>query len=103
MRKVLFGLAFAASALSAPSAFATEAVCATGFDASPATIDGTQQFGQRYTCTGPKIKCSEYFHPVGAAEPVHGPIGGSTDSGPPVMIKNGRMVYTCAEPEPPPK
>ena len=103
MRNLLFGLALSAAAFVAPAAFAADAICAAGFDASPTTINGSEQYNQRYKCTGPKIKCSEGFHPVGSPVPVTGPIGGSTDSGPPVTIKDGRMVYTCAEPESPPK
>jgi len=103
MRHLLFGFALSAASVVATSSFAAEAVCASGFDASPATINGSEEYNQHYKCTGPEIKCSKGFHPLGSPVPVTGGIGGSTDSGPPVTIKDGRMVYTCAEPESPPK
>jgi hypothetical protein len=81
--------------------------CAAGFTAAQATIVGSNPYGQSYTCTGPTIVCSTHFTPqdpvVGSTPAPPGQLIGKTFYGSPVVIKNGRMVYTCAEPQPPPK
>jgi|HubBroStandDraft_1064217.scaffolds.fasta_scaffold52255_2 hypothetical protein len=82
------------------------AQCAAGFTAKPATINAANPYGQAYTCTGPVIVCSPRFtaQPSVAGTIPGGPGQfGQTIYGSPVTIKSGRMVYTCAEPSPPPQ
>lgn len=82
------------------------AQCAAGFSANPSTIKPTQQYNQYYTCTGPAIVCSPGFkaqNAVAGTVPGSGGSFGTTVYGSPVTIKNGRMVYTCAEPQTPPQ
>jgi len=81
--------------------------CAAGFTANPTSINGAGLYGQSYTCTGPEIVCSAHFKAedsvAGTIPPPPGQLLGQTIYGSPVTIKGGRMVYTCAEPPPPPQ
>lgn len=82
------------------------ALCPAGFTAAPATINPQQPYNQSYTCTGPAAVCSPGFKLVpSVAGTIPGGPGqfGQTIFGSPVTLKNGRMVYTCSEPQPPPQ
>jgi hypothetical protein len=82
------------------------AACAAGFTANPSTIQGSNPYSQSYTCTGPAIVCSYHFTAqpsVAGTIPGQGQSFGQTIYGSPVTIKGGHMVYTCAEPQPPPR
>ncbi|MDE2135095.1 MAG: hypothetical protein KGJ49_10915 [Alphaproteobacteria bacterium] len=89
-----------------PGPLSNVAQCPVGFTAMPATIDPKNPYGQSYTCTGPAAVCSPGFKLVpSVAGTIPGGPGqfGTTIYGSPVTLKNGRMVYTCSEPQPPPQ
>ncbi len=98
--------AVSSSQINPPVLVSNAARCAAGFTAAPGTIDPKNPYNQSYVCTGPAIVCSPGFKPQDSvAGTVPGQNGGfgQTIYGSPVTIKNGRMVYTCAEPPAPPK
>jgi hypothetical protein len=82
------------------------AACAAGFTATPSAIVGSNPYSQSYTCTGPAVVCSVHFSAqnvqVGSNPPQNGGFATPIYGGP-ITIKGGRMVYTCAEPQPPPR
>jgi hypothetical protein len=86
-------------------------MCPAGWVANPAHIDPNNPYGQSYTCTGPRIVCNRYFKPV---PPIVGSVPGTAPPGqfaiptnfygsPVIILPNGHMQYTCAEPPPPPR
>ncbi len=111
MRRVLIGIGL--TAMTATASFGQTgpvrgpnlpfdlAVCAQGFVAAPNTFQKGVTTELSYTCTGPKAVCSGGFslQPLAVTIPPPGPnkLGPTIDVAG-IGLKNGVMVYTCAEP-----
>jgi len=98
MRTLLFGIALSAATVFASSSFAAWAVCAPGYKAEPKMINGSEDHGQSYACTGTKpaekLICSSDFTAQGQS-------GSNAMSS--MAMKDEQIVYTCAEPATPSK
>jgi len=98
MRTLLFGIALSAATVFASSSYAAWAVCAAGYKADPKMINGSENNGQSYTCTGakaaPKLVCSDNF----TAQTPSSANGMSSMS-----VKDEQTAYTCAQPATPSK
>lgn len=98
MRTLLFGIALSAATVFASSSYAAWAVCAAGYKAEPKMINGSENNGQSYTCTGekaaPKQICSDNF----TAQTQSSANGMSSMS-----VKDEQIAYTCAQPATPSK
>jgi len=100
MRIFVFGIALSAAAVMASPSFAAWAVCSAGYKAEPRMINGSEEYGQSYTCTGSKVAeklvCSSEFAPQGSSGP-------AVDNTSAMSRKDDEIVYTCAEPTTPSK
>jgi hypothetical protein len=100
MRYALFGVVVSTAMIFASSSFAAFAVCASGYKAEPKMINGSEDYGQSYTCTGSKavsqLVCSNEFS-------AQAPSSGGTTTGSSMSMKDEKTVYTCAEPATPSK
>jgi hypothetical protein len=98
MRALVFGIALSTATIFASSSFAAWAVCATGYKAEPKMINGSEDYGQSYTCKGTKaaseLVCSTNFTAQSA-------MGGMTKTS--STPTDDQSVYTCAQPATPSK
>ena len=92
MRTLWFGIALSAATVFASSSYAAWAVCAAGYKADPKMINGSENNGQSYTCTGakaaPKLICSDNFT-------AQSPSGSNSMSS--MSMKDEQIAYTCAQ------
>jgi hypothetical protein len=73
--------------------------CAPGFTAVPATIDPKNPYGQSYVCMTSAPVCSPGFQLVAVyLPPAPGQLVGPVSPSSPLTMRNGRVIYTCAEP-----
>jgi hypothetical protein len=98
MRTLWFGIALSVATISASSSYAAWAVCAAGYKAEPRMINGSEDYGQSYTCKGTKVAAERICSANFAAQ---AQTGGMTNTS--STPADNQTVYTCAQPAAPSK